>query len=176
MRKTLVALLATLAMTSTVYAKDWNKQYNKQFHKTPQTQQYAQFISKQEAAQIALDEVWQQYQQNGRIDDVELKNKNGEAYYKVEVDVARGQEYDVYIDARTGEVKQMAVSYQQAEQIALDAVFNQYQQQGRIDDTELKYNNGRSFYEVEIKVPSGMEFEVSVDAQSGQVLRIKLDD
>ena len=172
MRKTLVVLLAAMAMTSVASAKDWNK-YSRQ---TPQKQQqYAQFISKQEAAQIALDTIWQKYQQNGYVDDVELKNKNGDAYYKVEVELARGQEYDVYINARTGEVKQTAVSYEEAGKIALDAVFNRVQQQGRLDDVELKMKNGKSYYEVEVKVPSGMEFEVYIDAQTGNVTNIKID-
>ena len=158
MRKTLVVLLAAMAMTSVASAKDWNK-YSRQTPK--QQQQYAQFISKQEASQIALDTIWQKYQQNGYVDDVELKNKNGDAYYKVEVELPRGAEYDVYIDART---------------IALNAVFDRYQQQGRLDDVELKMKNGQSYYKAEVKVPSGMEFEVYVDAQTGKVTRMKMLD
>ena len=173
MRKTLLVLLAAMAMTSVASAKDYNK-YSRQ---TPRMQQqYAQFISRQEASQIALDTIWQKYQQNGYVDDVELKNKNGDAYYKVEVELPRGAEYDVYIDARTGAVKQTAVSYEEAGKIALDAVFDRYQQQGRLDDVELKMKNGQSYYKAEVKVPSGMEFEVYVDAQTGKVTRMKMDD
>ncbi|MBR5939643.1 MAG: PepSY domain-containing protein, partial [Neisseriaceae bacterium] len=90
-------------------------------------------------------------------------------------ELPRGQEYDVYIDARTGAVKQTAVSYEEAGKIALDAVFNRVQQQGRLDDVELKMKNGKSYYEVEVKVPSGMEFEVYIDAQTGNVTNIKID-
>lgn len=172
MRKTLVVLLAAMAMTSAVYAKD----YHRYSRRAPQTQQYAQFVSKQQAGQAALDAIWQQYQQNAFVDEVELKNKNGDAYYKVEVKLYSGKEYDVYVDAKTGQVKQTNVSYDEAGKIAEQAVFERYQTSGRIGDVELKYKNARSYYEVEIKTFNGMEFDVNVDAQTGNVLRIKMDD
>ena len=58
MRQIIIALLAAVAMTSTVYAKD----HNKHSSRVSPTQQYTQYISKQDAAQIALDTIWQKYQ------------------------------------------------------------------------------------------------------------------
>lgn len=55
-------------------------------------------ITVEESKEIALERI------PGTIDEVELENEDGYLFYEVEVDAAGGDEYEILIDAQTGEV------------------------------------------------------------------------
>src|SRR5690625_2856037 len=55
------------------------------------------FLSMEKAQEIALSE------QDGHIDSIELESEEGYVYYEVEIENG-DREYDIYIEASTGEV------------------------------------------------------------------------
>lgn len=57
----------------------------------------------------------------------------------------------------------------QAMQIALQQV------PGQIVKTELEFDDGVLIYEIDIRTSEGHKYEVKVDANTGSVLRVKLD-
>lgn len=48
--------------------------------------------------------------------------------------------------------------------------------EGRIRDTELEKEYGRYIYQVEIRDAQGREWDIDLDASSGEILREELDD
>lgn len=62
------------------------------------------------------------------------------------------------------------VSYERAKEIALAKVGG-----GTVKEIELDHENGRLVYEVEVKY-NGMEYEMEIDAATGEILKYKIDD
>lgn len=46
---------------------------------------------------------------------------------------------------------------------------------GHVVKAELEYDHGAVIYEIEIRTLEGQKYEVKVDANTGNVLRVKLD-
>lgn len=46
---------------------------------------------------------------------------------------------------------------------------------GHVVKAELEYDHGAVIYEIEIRAYDGQKYEVNVDANSGNVLKVKLD-
>ncbi|MBD7909049.1 PepSY domain-containing protein [Sporosarcina sp. Sa3CUA8] len=46
---------------------------------------------------------------------------------------------------------------------------------GHVVKAELEYDQGTVIYEIEIRTHDGQKYEVKVDANTGNVLRVKLD-
>lgn len=46
---------------------------------------------------------------------------------------------------------------------------------GHVVKAELEYDGGSVIYEIEIRSRDGQKYEVKVDANSGKVLKVKLD-
>ena len=46
---------------------------------------------------------------------------------------------------------------------------------GQVVKAELEYDHGAVVYEIEIRTREGQKYEVKVDANSGKVLKVKLD-
>ncbi|MDW0110732.1 PepSY domain-containing protein [Sporosarcina aquimarina] len=61
------------------------------------------------------------------------------------------------------------VSMDQAMQIALQQV------PGQVVKAELEYDNGMLIYEIDIRTSDGHKYEVKIDANTGNVLKVKLD-
>jgi uncharacterized membrane protein YkoI len=55
-------------------------------------------------------------------------------------------------------------------------VFARAQKKGEVLDTELEKKHGRYLYEVEILDVKGQVWEVKLDAKTGQLIKIELDD
>jgi len=47
---------------------------------------------------------------------------------------------------------------------------------GTVIDTDLEVKRGRLIYEIEILDAQGLVWEIKLDARSGEVLRVELDD
>lgn len=60
-----------------------------------------------------------------------------------------------------------AISRERAEQIALE------QQPGRVEESDIETSDGRTVWEVEIETEDGRDYEVKIDAQTGEVLEIE---
>ena len=72
--------------------------------------------------------------------------------------------------------RQQFISYEKAAQIALAAFEAKYQKKGVVDDVDFEHKFGGDYFEVEIKDETGLEYEVRLDARTGKVIYIKLDD
>ena len=95
MKHIIIALLLAFAITAPVRA-DSDERYYQQHRQ--------QFISYQEAAQIALAAFEATYGKAGRIDEVEFEHEFYGDYFEVEIKDGTGREYEVHVDAKTGKV------------------------------------------------------------------------
>lgn len=139
-------------------------------------------LSVEEVKEIALKE------QDGQIDDIELETDDGYTYYEVEINNSDA-DYDIYIDAHTGNVlevevdshddfdeendktkeKSTFISLEEAKQIAV-SVFG-----GKVVELEFDEDDGHYEYEVEVQTKHG-EAEIVIDAVTGEILEKELDD
>lgn len=127
---------------------------------------------------------------DGQMTDIELERENGKQYYDIEM-YANGYEYDIEVDAITGEVlknkrekendfdddKKVAstqassavkISAEDAVKAALAVV------SGEVEDVELEHDDGRVYYDIEID-NRYEEHEVKVDATNGEILEVETD-
>ncbi|MFS0576304.1 PepSY domain-containing protein [Sporosarcina sp. 179-K 3D1 HS] len=61
------------------------------------------------------------------------------------------------------------ISLEQAVSIALQRV------PGNVVKAELDNDDGHLVYEIDIRTANGLKYEVKVDANTGQIIRVKLD-
>lgn len=153
---------------------------NDDFVKTvEQTKNTKALLSVNEAEKIALQQV------NGIVESIELERKSNKLMYEVEVEKA-DQDYDVYIDAYTGEIyaidrdddfdddvyttsNQKIISKEEAIAIAEKKV------NGKAVEIDRDEDDGFIKYEIELKTSRG-EAEVEIDALTGNVLEVEWDD
>ncbi|MCK6208312.1 PepSY domain-containing protein [Bacillus infantis] len=155
-------------------------------------------ITKEEAISAALEEV------AGKAAKTELEDEDGTVVYGVEVTDDQGKNQDVKVDAKTGKVlkveaddenekadkeekedkdsevsdeqeqqqleKEAKISAEESTTIALKEV------KGQVTDTELEDEDGTVVYGVEITDDQGKKHDVKVDAKTGKVLKVDLDD
>ena len=133
-----------------------------------------------EVKKIALQEV------DGVIEDIELERKGNTAVYEIEIE--KGNiDYDLHIDAYSGEIYSVdrddddddddnnfvnyenIISQSDAIAIAEKAV------NGKMKEIKLDEDDGLLKYEVELRTDRG-EAEVKMDASTGNVLEVELDD
>ncbi|MCS0672764.1 PepSY domain-containing protein [Cytobacillus firmus] len=140
-------------------------------------------ITVEEAKKIALSEA------EGRVESIELERANGKQYY--EVDIENGKEdFDIKVHALDGEVisinkernddddddqsekevnRENVISEQKAIEIAEKEV------NGTMKEIEIDEDDGQILYEVELQTNKG-EADVDIDAETGKVLKVELDD
>ncbi len=58
------------------------------------------------------------------------------------------------------------IGFARAEQIALGQV------KGSVEEIAKKTRQGRALFEVDVRTPEGVQFEVRIDAQDGHVLEV----
>ena len=140
-------------------------------------------ITVEEAKKIALSEA------EGRVESIELERVNGKQYY--EIDIENGKEdFDIKVHALDGEVisinkernddddddqsekevnRENVISEQKAIEIAEKEV------NGTMKEIEIDEDDGQILYEVELQTNKG-EADVDIDAETGKVLKVELDD
>ncbi|MEN2466429.1 PepSY domain-containing protein [Ornithinibacillus sp. JPR2-1] len=135
-------------------------------------------ISLEEAIEIALAE------HHGYVESIELERKRGKVYYEVDFE---NPDVDVYIDASTGEVLRVnwdddddrydenhkpnmenIISIEEAKEIAVAEVG------GKVIEIDLDKDDGRYEYELELRTDRG-EAEITIDAESGEIVELELD-
>lgn len=135
-----------------------------------------QLLAIEEVERLALEQV----EGDGWVQSIHLESERNTLYYDVEVETET-HDYDIDLDALTGEAlsveqeldtntayAETAISLQQAVTIALD------QTQGEFRDVERKQDAGRVYYEVETG-ENGKETEVKIDAETGEIIKAKVD-
>jgi uncharacterized membrane protein YkoI len=122
----------------------------------------------------------------GEVIELELTMENGVPHYEFEIETADGRETEVECDAMTGKIVEVEwendnmnldaflenarVTPAQARKAALERV------PGRIDGMDLETTStGAMSYEFEVITPDGQEFDVEVDAMSGEVTEVESD-
>lgn len=154
------------------------------------TKNQQEMLTIEEAKNIALKKV------NGTLESVELENTLTQLVYEVDID-KQGTDYDVYVDAYSGEVlaikkdnddlfddnrkvvnsvvengksvNNAAISENEAISIAEKAV------NGKTVEIELEYDDGMLQYKIELQTNRG-EAEVEIDAETGKILETEWDD
>ena len=139
------------------------------------------FITVEKAKEIALSE------QDGHIDSIDLEHDDGYSYYEIEIE-NKDAEYDIYIEAYTGEVLHVEkddhdddnnyenkkaleniISVEDAKKIAVEKVG------GKVIEMELDEDDNRYEYELELITNDG-EVDMTIDAVTGKILEQELDD
>lgn len=140
-------------------------------------------ITVEEAKKIALSEA------EGRVESIELERVKGKQYY--EIDIVNGEkDFDIKINALDGKVisinkerdddddndqsekeinGEKIISEQKAIEIAEKEV------NGMMKEIEIDEDDGQILYEVELQTNKG-EADVDIDAETGKVLKVELDD
>lgn len=154
-------------------------------------------ISHERAKEIALAKVG-----GGTVTEMDLDYEQGVLVYEAEIRY-NGIEYEVDVNASTGEVVKFRsdhssggnpagptaaqqpaatssqpqsgssspqISYEKAKDIAIAKVGG-----GTVRGIDLDYEGGRPVYEIEVRYGS-REYEVYVDASTGEIVRYKMDD
>ncbi len=112
----------------------------------------------------------------GHILELELKQgADARLIYEIQVIQHDGRLREFVIDAHTGELmdssghRQEVLKHLKPLPEILDRLPARYQ--GQIQEVELEYDqDGRYFYEIEVRQTDGRVFELDVDAVSGKVL------
>jgi uncharacterized membrane protein YkoI len=122
----------------------------------------------------------------GVIKELELDKDDGHLKYEIDIKNENREEAELDIDAYTGEILKMELelkhnsknskplpndilSVTEISEIAL----NEFA--GIVKEIELDKDDGRLIYEVEIK-NKGKEAEMDIDARTGEILEIEIDD
>lgn len=140
-----------------------------------------QMIGIEVAKEIALSKV------DGVIVEIELDSDDGVTYYEIEMKTNQG-EVELEIHAYTGEILSFSkdsksskgllnlsidtsalIGVAEAKRIALQ------QFSGTVKEVELNKDDGRLYYEVEMKTNKG-EVEIEIDAYTGKIISIEIDD
>jgi len=133
-----------------------------------------------EVKEIALNEF------PGVIKELELDKDDGRLGYDIEIKNENGEEAEMEIDAYTGEIFKMELEMkpnsQGSKQLPNDILsvtevseiaLNEFS--GKVKEIELDEDDGRLLYELEIK-NKGKEAEMDIDARTGEILEMELDD
>ncbi|MFD2639741.1 PepSY domain-containing protein [Piscibacillus salipiscarius] len=194
------ALASTIAVGGTVgavtYSDSISKTSNQKLDVKGKMESQAtvnanKLIGVEELEDIVLNKV------DGSIEDVELDTRSdNKAYYEVEV-LKDEQEYELIIDGYTGKVlKVEGVNHTSKsngeEQVEVKDDENKSQKNtepigkekairlalevtsGKVSDIELEEDDGQYVYEVEVK--GEKESGVKIDAYTGAIIDIELDD
>ncbi|MGA9845219.1 MAG: PepSY domain-containing protein [Nitrososphaeraceae archaeon] len=154
---------------------------NDDVSKTNKTKVEKTFLSTDEVEKIALKEV------AGIVEEIELEKQAGKSVYEVDIE-KDNIDYTLHIDAYSGEIytidsdndddnnhshngqnNQNIISQADAIAIAEKAV------NGKVVEIEKDEDDGLIKYEVELKTDRG-EVKVEIDASTGKVLEVELDD
>ena len=159
--------------------EDGDREQTKETQSKNTTESDSEFIGMEKAVQIAKDKVG-----GGEVTDKEFDRDDND--YEIDL-VYDGSEYDVEINATTGEVTDIDqenksggeytnniefdgdfISSEEAVSIALDAVGG-----GTVDEWDL--DKGDNEYDIEIDY-NGSEYEVEIHATTGKVIDVEQDD
>lgn len=56
------------------------------------------------------------------------------------------------------------------------AIANETARDGKVSEIELEHEDGKWVYEAELKMPQGGEKEILIDAMTGQVLKVEIEN
>lgn len=142
-------------------------------------------LSLEEVEKIALKEV------EGVVESIELERESGREVYDVDMEKGHDDDYDIHIDAYTGEVysvdrddnhdddrdDQEIASNSNAKLISQDEAVTIAEKKvnGKMVEIDLDEDDGQRVYEVELRTDKG-EAEVDIDATNGTIIKVEWDD
>ena len=134
-------------------------------------------ISKERSLEIAVDHAGITADQITHIDDHELDTDDGRQIWEIEFH-AGGLEYerdreDDDTQKPTQQGSNDRLSGEQALQIAVEHAG--VGAPSHVDDLELDSDDGRQIWEIEFHA-GGLEYEYDVDAHTGDILDVEIDD
>ncbi|GAB2541252.1 PepSY domain-containing protein [Gracilibacillus alcaliphilus] len=130
----------------------------------------------------------------GTIKELELDQEDNKLYYEAEI-IVENQEYDVKMDAVTGEVVYEEIDDDRnqedkrqdtianpnnngnssnliAQEEAIEIAKQQFD--GKVVEMELDYDDGRYVYELEL-VNGHQEADIDIDGETGNILSLEID-
>ncbi len=139
-------------------------------------------LSLEEAKEKALAQF------EGVVESIELERENGRMVYDIDIDNG-SEDVDLDMDAVTGEVLRSKTDWDDdddddrddvrpadnllTQQEALDIATAEFN--GKLEEIELDDDDDRMIYEIELK-NGDREAEFDIDAVTGEILDMKLDD
>ncbi|MFA1822588.1 PepSY domain-containing protein [Virgibacillus oceani] len=165
----------------TVQIEERNEENSKATEKNnEQSADNHDILSIEQVKEIALNEF------PGVIKELELDKDDGRLEYEIEIKNENREEAELDIDAHTGEILKMDLelkpnstgSKQLPEDILSVAEISEIalnEFSGRLKEIELDTDDGHLIYEVEIK-NKGKEAEMDIDARTGEIFEIEIDD
>ncbi|MFJ8235876.1 PepSY domain-containing protein [Ureibacillus sp. NPDC094379] len=140
-------------------------------------------ITEQDATKIALEKV------PGKVNEVELENEDGLIVYEFEIVGEDGSEQDLEVDAKTGEIVKVEADDEENDDLSQAELVKQakitkdeasekalVQVPGTVTEVELEDEDGLVVYDVEINAEDGTQQSVQVDAKTGKIVNVELED
>lgn len=131
-------------------------------------------ITMEEAVGIALK------QHDGTVTEVGLEHEDGTVVYELDV-ITKDAKYKVDIDPDTGKIVNDRKGHddpddrakaEEAKISMTDAInIAQKEVDGKVTEIDLDRENGQLIYDAEVKTSDGKEYDVEVDANTGDVIR-----
>lgn len=118
-------------------------------------------------------------QVEGEVKALKLEIEAGKPLYEFEIEAENGGSWEIECDAMTGEVveKSRAASRNDPEFRAAAKLVDREARTkalekfpGKVTASETQVTNGRAIFEIEIDGADGKEYEVEVDAATGEIV------
>lgn len=156
-----------------------NKAVNVSEQKTNDASKHDSVISMEEAMEIAKGKY------PGIVTDIELDRDHNRVKYEMDV-LTKDAQYDIHVDAKTGEIVKAQKENDDREdranaksaKISINEAIKTAEKDvnGKVVSVELDREDGRLVYEAEAVTKDGQEHEVTVDANTGKVVKVEADD
>ncbi len=121
---------------------------------------------------------------DGKVSALKLEIEAGVPLYEFEIKTSNRQTWEVECDAMTGEIVELSreanrndAEFQAAAKILeKDARAKALEQfPGKVTKSELEVVDGRAIYDVEIEGADGKEYDVAVDAATGEIIGSEIE-
>jgi len=121
---------------------------------------------------------------DGKVSALKLEVEAGVPLYEFEIKTSNRQTWEVECDAMTGEIVEMSreASRNDSEFKAAAKILEKdarakalAQFPGKVSKSEQEIADGKAIYEVEIDGADGKEYEVAVDAATGEILGSEIE-
>lgn len=117
----------------------------------------------------------------GQAVELSFDEDDGHAYYEIDI-YSSNKKHELRVDANSGKVVESEIDHERDSKVSVEVSLQQAmiiaerETQAKTKNAELKNrSDSDSYYEVET-IRKNTEYEVKIDANSGEVLQIKRED